>query len=117
MMQYFLIMLSEDGNLELKQFDTLEGVAFFMRNLPESVQGYVIHGTRVEITVGPWRYLVHDSQTVPMFDAPTVGKIDKSANLGRGVTKPKGTDTEYKSLMAGMVLAPPTPPVDNDDMT
>ena len=81
--EFHLAAFPEEGDPYIKSCETLQGLANALKALPEGTQGFCFHGERINITCGPWRYLVLGDQTVPAFDPPRPGKIDKSASLGK----------------------------------
>jgi hypothetical protein len=81
---FFLVYVSEPGeDLKFKSFESLNSLATFVKTLSTSSQGYMFAGSRINITAGPWRYLVHGTAQVQLFDTPSPGKLDRGASLGQ----------------------------------
>lgn len=100
---YYLITDNGDG-LAIEKFGSAFELADAIRNLPEGVNGFPLHGRRLYVTGGSWRYLVDGDKNYPLFDAPAMGKIDTSSTLGRKVEAVE--EVNYKALMSTLQEGP-----------
>lgn len=92
---YFATIFPESGEPVLKTFTSLDGLVAFAKTVPETAQGYFFSGHKLEVTIGPWRYLITETgETIPLFEAPKPGRVDKSASLGHNA-KASGLDNDY----------------------
>lgn len=104
---FMAAVFPEEGEPYVRSFDTITGLAGFVKDVPPEDRGFLFFGKRVQITAGPWRYLIHEDQQVPAFTAPRPGKVDRSSSLGQKVVVSPEAD-EYRDLMKTL----PTEPVE-----
>lgn len=108
---YYLIIDGDDG-LDIKKFGSATELADAIRELPDGVNGFPLRGCRLYVTNGPWRYLVDGDKRYPLFNEPTMGKIDTSAALGRKAEEVE--EVSYKALMTTLKAGPSDAEIESD---
>lgn len=118
--KFYVVLLPEGGEPEVRSFATLEGLAAFLKDQPPRTKGFLFYGRRLDVTSGAFRYLLYDGQKVPLFDPPEPGEVDESGGLGAPVAE-DGVDPSYKNLVLkalsgpGVVKAQPVEVDDEDE--
>lgn len=97
---YFAVLVSPQGDIEVKQANSLSKLGAIVMLVPPGTTGKLFYGQAVGITKGPWRYLVHNGKTLPLFARPEVGKLDDSPLLGQLYAMQKSEeDPVYAALI------------------
>lgn len=112
--KFYVVVVADGGDPELKTFESIEGLTNFLRNLPKTVHGFAFHGHWLQTTAGPWRYLLTEAGPLPLFEPPKVGKVDRSARLGHKADE-SGEDSAYQQLVE--TLPPPVVEVEGEAAT